>query len=661
MQLNALNADSAVLSYYANWTALRDLIGWGPAQCYWGLLPWQPELAQATLPWIAEHASIPFPHDRKRLRAVTAGWVATREVPYALAAKRLLESELITNATGWHTRPSLEQGVFLQNWLHCLGWLLDGDCFEADFVESLLDGIAGQAAHLSGRICPASMNWRVADAAHLLKAGLLLSHHPDSARWRALSVRILNDALWRQIHPDGSHSEHNPHYHVWMTQEWTCLWRLARKRPDLGLRIPSEAVARMWNYALFCNRPNGTENGLHDSRGWFSGGRPDAEQRDRAAFLQEAGLPVTPPSPHGWFPDAGQALLRDIWQADGVYLTFDASRWGEGHCHYSRNSLQLHAFGRTLLADPGVFEYAPTPLGQYGRSTRAHTTLNLNGWNQAQTNPSRTFFRSTEGYVCIRSDYEGTYHPGHLSMICAGDLGRGLWASHHRCLFWAQGRAAVVFDSFVRVPDLGETEAQAPVLESNWQLGPGSAHWDERERRLVTDHADANLLILFPACPPGLTAHLHTGEMNPPRGWVSELYSEWGEDVPNCGKPIPAPMLSLTVNPLAGARAEFVSVLIPFQGKAAPLVRATAEPATLTRPGHLNLAWPDGSMDDYTWTYRFDVGLGAHGAWETDASLLYVTRDPAGRQRGVALEATYVKPFRKEVLDQPDQILFEIP
>jgi hypothetical protein len=413
----------------------------------------------------------------------------------------------------------------------------------------------------------------------------------------------------------------------------------------------------MWDYALFCNRPNGTENGLHDSRGWLSGGRPDAERRDRDRFRREAGLPAGLPAPRGWFPDAGQAILRDTWDSEGVYLTFDATRWGEGHCHYSRNSLQLHAYGRTLLADPGVFEYADSPLGNYGRSTRAHSTLNLNGWNQAQTNPTRAEHRGADGYDLVLSDYEGTFHPGRLSMVCAGDLGPGLWVSHHRCLLWVHGRAIVVIDSFVRAPDRAEPPDQAPLLESNWQLGPGPARWDAAARRLTTGHADANLLMLFPVLPDGWASAVHEGEDDPPRGFVSRLRVRHGEDVPNCGDPIAAPQLCLSLAPMRGARAEFVSVLVPYRGPAAPDVRAEGRAATLVAPGSLRLSWPDGRTDDLTWGYRLDIGLGQRERFDTDAAMVHVARDASGVEHGVAVDGTYCFPYCAGVADQPGMLL----
>jgi hypothetical protein len=644
--------------YREQWERLRDLFGWSPGAPYWGLPTWSPELAASMERFLAgESAGSPW-KDNNLLRIAASGWRATRDSRLGAAARARFAAEVFDQEEANFSKPSLTQGVMLQKWLSVLGWFRDSGDFPEPFTDRLLAGVARLADRLAGRICPASMNWRVADAANLLKAGLLLDTLPQSAGWRRLAVSVLNDAVNRQVNADGSHRERNPHYHVWMTQEITVLWRMGQAFPELGLRIPAERVAAMWDYALFCNRPNGTENGLHDSRGWYEGGRPDREQADRTAFLQDAGLPAARPAPSGWFPDAGQALLRDSWETDAVYVTFDATRWGEGHCHYSRNALQVHAYGRTLLADPGVFEYADTPLGNVGRSTRAHSTMNVNGWNQAQTNPSQTSYRHAEGYDLVWSDYEGTFHPGPSSMVNGGDLGPGIWASHHRCLFWIHGKAIVVIDSFVRVPDRGETPESAPFLESNWQLGPGPASWDPSDRRLVTGHRDANLLMLFPAVPAGCLGSLHTGEVEPPRGFFSNLFTDFGEDMPNRGRPVPAPQLCLSQAPMTGGRAEYVTVLVPFRGVTPPVVQAAARPATLTKPGSLEMEWGDGRRDSLAWSYRLDMGLGEQPGYETDASLVHLAKDPAGAMQGLALDATYLSPYGGERSLKPGLIRF---
>ena len=97
---------------------------------------------------------------------------------------------------------------------------------------------------------------------------------------------------------------------------------------------------------------------MNDIEGDWEGSHPNNAETSRSKFRKEHGFPDTPPSTAQPFPDAGQVFMRDRWGEDGQYLTFDATRWGGAHCHLARNSIALHAFGRTLLLDSGRMEPA---------------------------------------------------------------------------------------------------------------------------------------------------------------------------------------------------------------------------------------------------------------------------------------------------------------
>lgn len=107
--------------------------------------------------------------------------------------------------------------------------------------------------------------------ATLLTVSLRLPDLPDSARWQRRAVEVLNVEMMRQVLPDGAQHQRNPNYPQWMIRLFESQWRLARVRPDLGLRISTDTIARMHDYAIACNRPNGTVNSMHDCHGEWEG------------------------------------------------------------------------------------------------------------------------------------------------------------------------------------------------------------------------------------------------------------------------------------------------------------------------------------------------------------------------------------------------------
>src|SRR5690606_19846893 len=139
---------------------------------------------------------------------------------------------------------------------------------------------------------------------------------------------------------------------------------------------------------------------------------------ERDAFLADAGLADDP----AWsldkrtvalFPDAGQLNVRDDWSPMSNFIIFDATKWGGGHCHLSRNSVSLYAGDRPLLVDPGTFTYEMSdPFSVYGKSTPAHCTLNVAGKSQTAADPAFFHVHDVGSAVVAASEYQGGYYAG---------------------------------------------------------------------------------------------------------------------------------------------------------------------------------------------------------------------------------------------------------
>ena len=539
------------------------------------------------------------------------------------------------------------------SFLGTLPIFLGSASFDDAFIDEMVAETTRLLNFLHDHISTGNMNWRIANADGLALGGLRLGFLPDGPHWAKLGIEALNDASHRQILPDGAHIERNPHYHLWMNCVFDAYEQLGSNRPETGLRIDAGAVARMWDYALCSTRPNGDENALHDSQAIRVGRMEDnVPLRLRAAFRRRVGLPDELPPLSRYFGDAGQVTLRDGWSEDATYLTFDATNWHTDHCHLSRNAVQVHAHGRTLLHDPGwlsdIGTYTDRPIGLYGKATRAHNTLNLNGWNQSTVDPSRTRFRSADGIDVVSNDYEGGYWPGEFAYGYVSGMGKGLYASHHRTLVWLRGRAIVVWDSLYR----DQVDGELPSLEMNWNFCEGAApRIDEAARRVVTQHEAGNALMLFPLLPDGLEWNVYEGSEQPLRGWAcGPAFS---------GTLVPVPQLCLRLPRMDSRWAEITTVIVPFPGPEAPALAAEAVPTAPDNVGTLKLNWPDGSADELYWYYRLDLMIGERFGMDTDASMVHLSRDPAGEVTGGhVIEGSYLRPFVDKQRDTPTTFAF---
>ena len=576
-----------------------------------------------------------------QLPALAAAWQQTARQQYAEAARDYIADWIRAHPArhDWALATydnTLNLSIRMLHWFTVLPALVDSAAFDDETVDGMLESAQVQLDYLSEHLA-SRMNWRIAHADSLLTSGLWLDGLPGAARWQKLGVDVLNDAFHRQVLPDGAHMERNPSYHGWMTRVFQKYWRIARAMPELALAMQTEPIARMHDYAVGTTRPNGALNAMHDCRGRRTGMQPNQALEDRAAFRREAGLPDELPPTSQFFAQAGQALLRDGWGEDATYVTFDATPWGLAHCHFSRNAVQLHAGGRSLVVDPGSLTYeASDPFCAYGKSTRAHSTVNLNGWNQSEADPE-TRFDSVPGYDLVASRYEGGYWQNSFTWRFAPDHGRGLFAPHHRTLLWVRGRCIVVLDHIQH--DYAEAP---PFLEVNWQVCEGSVAADAEGAWARTCHEDANVLLLFPLKPAGTVLSVHEGESDPLRGWV-----------PGETQYSPAPQVCQLLDPFPAGWANVATVLIPFQGSEVPEV--TAEAGTRAGASELVLRWGDGSSDEVFWTGCLFTAIGEREEFETDGSLVHLAKGPDGAVlKGLAVDATYVRPFAPEVRAAPE-------
>ncbi len=564
------------------------------------------------------------------LAALASGYRATGNAEYAQAARDYIEDWIQTHPAGpaWQTvgrDNTLNLGIRMgtsqwPGWLGTLPVFLDSRAYDDAFVARLVASAGCQLAFLQKHL-PGEGNWRLTSADTLIVAGILLEPQPGATPMRDFAVRVLQDAFRRQVLPDGAHTERNPSYHHWMAKVMERFWELGRALPELGLTVNPAVVARMYDYSLASMAPDGGWNALHDCQSARNRLYEElgAARKDRAAFRSKAGLPDTLPPLSQYFPDAGQACLRDSWEPTATYLVFDATQWGGAHCHQSSNGLVLYVAGEPVLVDPGFFTYNfADPLGIYGKSTRAHNTANLNGWNQVGTNPAGTRHFSCPGHDAVISTYEGGYWPGRYLWNFPEGCGAGIQAAHTRAMLWVRGRFIVVIDEIVRSP-AGDAD---PFLEINWQFERGPVKVDEAAGRAWTEWAGANLLMLFPGMPAGMRLAVHEGENDPPRGWL-----------PAEGGYITAPQLAQELRPMRSREATCVTVLIPVaSGSKIPAVKARLGGVTGTDapPWRLTLEWGSGERDDLVWTSGFKHMIGAVDDLFTDGSLAHWTRDPTG-------------------------------
>lgn len=598
------------------------------------------DVGRSDIDWSGAHvAHQEWPAQLNRffqLPSLAGAYEATGDDCYAEAAR-----DYISDWIGAHqSRADWELGsgdntlnlsIRMLCWFANLPPLLGSAAFDAPFVQQMVESATVQLDYLQDNISP-SINWRIAHADTLVTCGLYLDFVPRSREWREFGVAVINETFHRQVLSDGVHSERNPSYHGWMTRVFEKWWRVGRVRPELRLVVTSDVLANMHDYSVAVLRPHGAMNATHDCSGEHTGQRTPAWADARRRFRVDAGLADELPSTTQVFDHAGQVMMRDSWDEDTVYITFDASTWGGGHCHLSRNAVQLDAFGRSLLVDPGTLTYEGSdPMMAHGKSTRAHNTVNLNGLNQSTADPTMCH-QATAGYDFVIATYDGGYWPGKLGWDFNDGLGAGVWAEHTRMLLWARDRCVFVIDY------IGHRQTDTdgkPTVELNWQFSEGEVALDTDLAQAVTNHDDGNVMVIVPVRPDSSVVSMHCGEQDPPRGWLR------GADAY-----IPGQQLCVSVPKCDPWHLHLVSVLIPFRGSDVPGPAVLeAQPPEVDGCGRLAMRWADGTTDELLWTGTLDRALFDVSEEGSDAGLIHRVRDARGQlMRGVAIGGTYALP-----------------
>ena len=495
------------------------------------------------------------------------------------------------------------------------------DVFNDTFIEEALRNTAGQLAYLRAHITPKG-NWRISQLDTFLTCSLLW---PDElGEYREFAVRNLNETFHRQIHADGSHEEHNPSYHGWMCDVFTALWRLAKARPDLGLVLDDERVVRMWDYRLASMAPDGGSWGIHDGGVWTS-----ANTAKSSSFLAQtnvagmaarrnAVVAAAAASPERWeasaqpsryFESAGQLYLRAGFDPRDEMLSFDATRWGGGHCHLSRNAITFFS-RRMLLCDPGIFNYEVSdPFMSYGKSTPAHNTLHIDFMSQTEADPHVLACDVADDCAVFCSAYEGGYFPGEYSWGWYTGKHPGICARHTRTLLWLRNRFAIVWD-VLHCDDAG---ARAGI---NWQFPVGPAHCDPATGRGWTaEEQERNILVQRLSGNTHLSTALQCGNYMPKAGWLPKDYM---------GGHLPAPQLHYQ----GQMHSRYLStsfLLLPFDGTTPPALKTEPLRNAKGDAEGATIDWPDGTRDVIIAAGALAAQIGEAPGMETDASLVVIT------------------------------------
>ena len=269
-----------------------------------------------------------------------------------------------------------------------------------------------------------SSNHFLSDLIGLFVIGMTMPELKQSREWVSFSTEHLLIEMERQVLADGVDYEGSVAYHRFVLEIFALFFSINR---EAGVEIPRhywEYLSAMFDFTRHYLKPDGNAPRIGDSDDGrlidFKTRPPDDHSylMSIAAVLlkddkfklsgdidEEAiwwfgstareyfeGLPVNEPPKSKAFPES-QIIIQRHEQVYAIIDCGDHGARGRGsHAHSDALSIEVFAFGRTFIRDPGTFVYTGNAHWRnLFRSTTYHNTVRIDGEEISQINPTQLF------------------------------------------------------------------------------------------------------------------------------------------------------------------------------------------------------------------------------------------------------------------------------
>jgi len=290
-------------------------------------------------------------------------------------------------------------GRRIQNWIFAHYYFVtEGQTAEISpqIYRKFLRSLHEQIDYLCRNLTP-SRNHRTLELYAIFLGAVVFPEMKDSKRWLDFSLAEITKNIKDDLLEDGVHCELSTDYHHIVLKNLLGIRKLAKVN-----QIPFDCEAdnrirQALEFAKYIHKPDGYIPALSDGDsgcfldllhlGYELYGDPEL------LYVASRGkLGIRPHYRSRGFHESGYYVLRSGWGergnsfADERYLVFDCGPLGRGnHGHFDLLNMEMAAFGRSLIVDPGRYTYNETDdinWRVHFRSTGSHNTVLVDGKNQ---------------------------------------------------------------------------------------------------------------------------------------------------------------------------------------------------------------------------------------------------------------------------------------
>lgn len=300
--------------------------------------------------------------------------------------------------------PSDVAGRRIQNWIFAYYYFVHSNAapgLDPEFHLDFLNSIQQQVAYLCEHLTPAR-NHRTLELYAVFLAAVVFPELKGASQWLDFARHELKENIRSDLLDDGVHCELSTDYHHIVLRNFLGIRRLAALN---GIELPEAmdaGIRKALEFSLYVHKPDGFIPSISDGDtacflDLLKQGH-ELYQDPRLLYVATLGQQGTVPAERSMsFPASGYSIVRSSWggeseaYADARYLFFDCGPLGAGnHGHLDLLNIEMAAYGRSLVVDPGRYTYdesGPVNWRVLFRGTSYHNTVEVDGRNQTRYAP----------------------------------------------------------------------------------------------------------------------------------------------------------------------------------------------------------------------------------------------------------------------------------
>jgi len=293
------------------------------------------------------------------------------------------------NARGGDTNcwRTLEAGLrMVKIWHYTFFSFLRSPLIDDHFIATYIRSVCEHGYRL--RPSTSTANWLTSELTGLAHIGILYPFLSKAAEWKEYALRRLDEEIDLQFYPDGFHYELTTGYHGVVTANYRYLLDITLAMDE---KLPEGLVGKLEvMYEMFPKMvaPDLKTPALND------GGRASAEagctdgakyfphREDYKYFATRGSEGKLPGYTSAALPYSGMASMRTSWESDAVWFFMESAPFGRGHQHEDKLNVNMFAYGKNVLSDPGSYSYDSSEMRRFILDTRSHNCALVNGEGQ---------------------------------------------------------------------------------------------------------------------------------------------------------------------------------------------------------------------------------------------------------------------------------------